>query len=142
MKGCKKETVAEESKPQLSPEDIDVGVIQNHLISDPLFQGTGEDAAGYAKSMSDLVNTIVARKIKEATEAAASASSSSSEDVKMTHVVDKAGKHRPIRPGAVLALSSDVTQSPAQKREGEEIDVQVQPAFKQSGEEQDLQVTA
>jgi hypothetical protein len=143
MKGCKKETAAEESKPQLSPEDIDVGVIQNHLINDPSFQGSGEDAAGYAKSMSDLVNTIVARKIIEASEAAAAATgASSSGDVTMTHIVDKAGRPRPIRPGAVLAISSDVTPSPAQKREGEVIDVQVQPAFNKSGEEQDLQVTA
>ena len=84
--------------------------------------------------MNELVNTIVARKLKEATEAAASASASSSEDVTMTHFVDKAGKARPIRPGVQLALNNDTTPTPAQKREGEEPDAQVQPASKTSGE--------
>ena len=112
------------------------------MISDPLFQGTGEDAAGYAKSMSDLVNIIVARKLKEAAEAAASANASSSGDASMTHIVGKAGKHRPIRPGVALAISSGTEPTPAQKREGEEIDIEIQPAIKKSGEEVDMQVTA
>ena len=97
---------------------------------------------GYARSMSDLVNSIVTRKLKEATEAAASASASSGEDVTMTHFVDKGGKQRPIRPGVVLAISSGTAPAPAQKREGEEIDIQIQPAIKKSGEEVDMPVTA
>ena len=116
MKGRTKDTALEEGKPHIAPEDIDAAVIQNHLVSDSRFQGTGEDAAGFAQSMNELVNTIVARKLKEATEAATTASASSSEDVTMTHFVDKAGKSRPIRPGVQLALKNDTTPTPAQKK--------------------------
>ena len=150
MKGCKKGTDAAptlgetmgQCRPQLTPEDIDETVIKEHLVGDPKFQGTGEDAAGYARSMGDLVNTIVTRKLKEAVDAAAASASASSQDVTMTHTVDKGGKQRPIRPGAVLAIDNSTTPAPAQKREGEEIDSQIQPAFNKSGEELDLQVSA
>ena len=135
MKGPAKDPAQEENKPHIAPEDIDVGVIKEHLKTDPRYVGTEGDAAGIAQSMNDLVNIIVARKLKEATEAAAAASAASSDDVAMPHMVGRAGRARPIRPGVQLALKHDVTPAPAQKREGEEVDAQVQPAFNKSVEE-------
>ena len=122
------ETPAYTQQHQISPDDLDMDVITQHLDADPLFKGTGEEARGFAQSMFDLLNTLVAKKLEEKT---APKQEQADMEVEMTHRIT-GGRPRPIE-------KSQEPQEPAAKKAALELQQQEAMRLQQQQQQQQQQ---
>ena len=86
------EETPDQKQYQISSDDLDMDVITQHLDADPMFVGTGDEARGFAQSMFDLLNILVAKKLEQK---AAPAQDQEDMEVEMTHKIT-GGRPRPI----------------------------------------------
>ena len=107
------EETPEQTQYQISSDDLDMDVITQHLDADPMFVGTGDEARGFAQSMFDLLNSLVAKKLEQK-----AAPSQDQEDMEfeMTHEV-KGGRTRPIADSQEPAAKKSNTDQQQQQQQ-------------------------
>ena len=118
------EETPDQKQYQISSDDLDMDVITQHLDADPMFVGTGDEARGFAQSMFDLLNILVAKKLEQK---AAPSQDQEDMEVEMTHEI-KGGRTRPIADSQEpAAKKSNTDQQQQQQQQQQPQQQQTQP---------------